>query len=855
MKTSLYLAVLLFFIPVCLWAQEVSSLEEEKSAPFSYYKTSVDQLGFKDCPEATAVTNGGIFSNNFIAIEFQFGSALNPATKRVIDLEKNYLPVIQYKLNEGNITYELEAFSAPEDLKPENNLITYVRWTISNKGKKKEQAKMGFKLIPLYSSGWKNFLRHNRYCTPWYRDQFMDEETYKKNQELFFQNDAGILQGNHLVMNCPEGFNKDESSDKISPRWTKDLQLDAGESKELVFKIPVVPVNNIDQQAIAKIKQSDAKTLKTELVSFWEKELKNVEKFHLPEQKIMNMFRTSYINLLNSKDLLADKKNTIQRCNEFQYDHFYVRDNAYFARVYDMLGEHEIAHNILQPYFIYDIEGKTIHFRQRTGIYKKLCHDYWGQVVWALGAHYRQTRNRKLLEKVYELLPNHVKEFELAVAKDPRGLWPASWPYDNEHIDGHYTGHSFWAILGLRYAVFLAEEMGNKEDASNWQKILDQYVDNFNKELKQITDQTGGYIPPGIDNPEDGFDWANASAGLYPFEAIDKNDPVVRKTLEMVRNYNYMEGISTYSGCNALVAKSLVLNNHELPERGLHHYETFYVTTGNLVIGEQQKVIEDLYSILVHTSSTHGGFEWKPTPWGNRDPGRNRQPHGWMAARYIELIRNMLVREEGNDIHLLSAVSPEWIREGESIKVDKAPTYFGEVSYELQSGKNYFTVDLDGKWNDELGKIYFHIPWFIKPKSITVDGKNVAFTSTAIELQKNTKNIKVSWKNRIPVNLSFNKAVDIFLDKYHNRPEDANYVHLFPALAAPGSKIDKTQNILTLFSPDNYADIYFTIDGSEPGINSIKYKKPVSLNNVAVVKAICIDKNGEKSDCKTIHIK
>ncbi|MFV0346682.1 MAG: FN3 associated domain-containing protein [Bacteroidales bacterium] len=852
MKRNLYIAFLLL-LPASLYAQEVSTLTEEQAAPFSYYKTPVDQLGFKDCPEAMAVTDGGTFSNTFAAVEFLFGKQLQGAKKRVITLEKDYLPIIQYSLTDGSLNYRMEAFSAPDKFKPENNLITHVRWVVSNTGKKTEHGQLGFRIIPLYNTGWKNFLRHNRYCTPWYRNQFMDESYYKEHQEAFSENSSGIYQSNHLLINSPEGFNKTENENN-SQCWKKEFNISAKDSLEFIFKIPVVPINKEKTQDISTLENSDSKELKKQVIEFWQEELDKLAHFKLPEKKVNDMFLTSYINLLIAKDLLADKKNTIQRCNEFQYDHFYVRDNAYFARVYDMLGQHETASNILRPYFIYDIEGSPIHFRQRTGIYKKLCHDYWGQVLWALGSHYRQTRDKELLEKAYLLLPNHIQEFEQAVDKDPMGLWPASWPYDNEHINGHYTGHSFWAILGLRYAVFMAQEMGEKKDAEEWQKLLDKYTENFHNKLKEITAKTDGYIPPGMDKPEDGFDWANASAGLYPFEAIDKNDPMVRKTLEMVRNYNFMEGISTYSGCNALLAKDLVLNNKPLPERGLHHYETFYVSTGNLVIGEQQKVVEDLYSILLHTSSTHAGFEWKPIPWENRDPGKNRQPHGWMGARYIELIRNMLVREEGDDIHLLSAVSPQWIREGEKIKVENAPTYFGNISYILKTEKNNFTVDLDAHGNDDLGKIYFHIPWFLEVETITIDGKDVNFTGNSIEISKTAKEIKVSWKNREKQELSYEKAVDIFLNKYHNRPENANYTHIFPTLVAPTCKIDKANNKLILFSPDDYADVYYTTDGTAPGVNSKKYSKAIDLSGLKTVKAVCIDKNQKISDCKTIKI-
>ena len=62
-----------------------------------------------------------------------------------------------------------------------------------------------------------------------------------------------------------------------------------------------------------------------------------------------------------------------------------------------------------------------------------------------------------------------------------------------------------------------------------------------------------------------------------------------------------------------------------------HRYLTFSVSEGNTILGEQRKVIEDLYSILAHTGSTNSGFEFLHTPW-TREPYGNFAPHGWFHS-------------------------------------------------------------------------------------------------------------------------------------------------------------------------------------------------------------------------------
>ncbi len=60
--------------------------------------------------------------------------------------------------------------------------------------------------------------------------------------------------------------------------------------------------------------------------------------------------------------------------------------------------------------------------------------------------------------------------------------------------------------------------------------------------------------------------------------------------------------------------------------------------------------MREFYALLLHTSSTHAGFEFAILPWGDRNFEDNLAPHGWFAAEYRTLLRNMLVREEGDEL-------------------------------------------------------------------------------------------------------------------------------------------------------------------------------------------------------------
>jgi hypothetical protein len=53
-------------------------------------------------------------------------------------------------------------------------------------------------------------------------------------------------------------------------------------------------------------------------------------------------------------------------------------------------------------------------------------------------------------------------------------------------------------------------------------------------------------------------------------------------------------------------------------------------------------------------------------------------PHGWFAAEYVALLRNMLVREDGNDLVLMGALSPRWLLPCARNSVRNADTTLGK---------------------------------------------------------------------------------------------------------------------------------------------------------------------------------
>jgi hypothetical protein len=175
----------------------------------------------------------------------------------------------------------------------------------------------------------------------------------------------------------------------------------------------------------------------------------------------------------------------------------------------------------------------------------------------------------------------------------------------------------------------------------------------------------------------------------------------------------------------------------------------------------------------VHTSSTQAGFEFAILPWGDRNFQDNLAPHGWFAAEYRTLLRTMLVREEGDQLHLLSVVSPEWIGKGKTISVSNAPTYFGTIGFTLeQPTGNEAVFHLKTSFTSAPKQIVVHLPWFVDVQSASADGKAVRVTDGAITVPPDTKELRLHWTVKPKTqHMSYERAIADYKAEYARRYE------------------------------------------------------------------------------------
>jgi hypothetical protein len=132
----------------------------------------------------------------------------------------------------------------------------------------------------------------------------------------------------------------------------------------------------------------------------------------------------------------------------------------------------------------------------------------------------------------------------------------------------------------------------------------------------------------------------------------------------------------------------------------------------------------------------------------------------------------MLVREQGNDLHLLSVVSPAWLKPGDVIAVKQAPTEFGEVNYELRTNPGGALLTLSNRLTTQPQRVVVHLPVGKNVTRVSAGGKGLKVQDSAVVIPAETREVTIRWTPKPGAHVfSYEKAVADYKAEYRRRHE------------------------------------------------------------------------------------
>ncbi len=655
-------------VPVLVATLAAAAACAHADAPWSFPAAPTDQLAVPGEPGGAEITPEGDLYTGYGELAFWTGARLAPLDQRERSLLDGRWPVVRATRDDGRVRYQLDYFAG----RAGGEAAYFVRVLVSNRSARPARAR--------FAAGWRwsggkrradgSFSsRFPRPATPSFPGLYLQPgEPFSPAASYAFDSGRALVRDGRAVylfprraagvrrtlLVRPDGGSGAPSTRTVFGRTDYRIDLRPRARTRLDFVVPATPPP-AGGSAYAALAAASPAAVRTATVAGWRALVGRALSLRLPERVVEDTYAASLVNAAMARYRLPGGA-WVQTVNELQYHAFWLRDAAVISWMFDLVGLDEEAGENLR--FFARWQRSDGLFISRPGQYDGL-----GQALWAFGEHAQRGGGAAFAKMMLPSVRRAMDWLEAQRTGDG-GLMPYTDISDNEATAGRLAGDSLWAVAGAREAGAIARLAGDEALAARWSTEADALAGSVRSAALAAAARTaGGSLPPTLDSGS-GTDFGNLQLA-FPTGVFTPDEPIVTATLRRARA-RFREGLATYR----FGARPFLLHG----PLGFRVWET------ELERGEQRRVVQGLYDSLAHTTSTRGGFELAR----GRSLGQNLSPNGWWAAEYVTLLRNMLVREDGSDLVLLSAVPPAWLRGRRPLVVRRAPTLRGRVDLTLR---------------------------------------------------------------------------------------------------------------------------------------------------------------------------
>ncbi|MHC4178681.1 MAG: hypothetical protein ACYSWU_14315, partial [Planctomycetota bacterium] len=342
-----------------------------------------------------------------------------------------------------------------------------------------------------------------------------------------------------------------------------------------------------------------------------------------------------------------------------------------------------------------------------------------GQVLWILGEHWRFTRDRQWLTRVYPAaakLAAMIRYYRTT----PGPHWVSmtgldfgeSLPPDRRHelkpgrCDGNHPEYTeAFDVAGLQAAALLARAVGNEADAARFGELADSLMAGYDRRFgEQLARAYGSYSVL----------WP---CRLYPLHRGRAYAQFKNVGARRPGGWRYFPLATAHQG--------LLAGNRSAGHGTLEAH-----------LGHEQ--MRGWYLMDEGGASGAGAWKYVKTTW----KPEVAMPHGWAVAEFVLLVRDCLVVEDGDHLRLLPGVPPEWFTHPKGMRIEDLPTHFGKCSLVYRPSGTRATLTLSGQATPPAGFL-LALPGSPEAK-VTVDGKEVPRSKKGDHLLRSgTKEVRI----------------------------------------------------------------------------------------------------------------
>jgi len=460
--------------------------------------------------------------------------------------------------------------------------------------------------------------------------------------------------------------------------------------------------------------------------AYWNQKLAGIVNIsHLPDMSLVNAYKAGYIytNIVKDGNNLDVGENGYGQL----YDHDLL---GIEVDLYD-LGDYANAHAYLDTLFWNQYRDAEYKYSWPWAIYLLKTGDSS-----FVNAHFAK-----------------IEESAHSIHTDRTGPGGIIGKTNDVDANGYWTVDDESALLGLLAYGYIAQQLGNKSEATWASQEYSDLLNAVNTQLASLIKQYHiNYIPCALNEPNtmnrcqypDDANWASMFLfGRWSWDGYLFNGAQHGPLLDLIDpTYDY--GFNRLSG---------TLPAHTYG--GYPGYSTAYnAGYGAAGLRGNKYRAESIYDYQFMITNTQSGpFSWwedvlssGPTAWipGNHDQGgTGSSPHMWGQANATKALLESLAAEKiDGQLIVGRGVPNEWTKAGQSIAISNLPIHQNKrINVSISSTGKTITLQLSG---DTPGNaILFNLPIFVNNISATTSGK-IDQGAGLITLSPTTRSVTVT---------------------------------------------------------------------------------------------------------------
>ncbi len=551
-----------------------------------------------------------------------------------------------------------------------------------------------------------------------------------------------------------------------------DISLRAGEDQTFFIALPFIP--RLSQEERTRLASLDYHQERERVLDYWRRVTADTVPFDVPEAKFMSFARAviPHIRISTTKD----PKSGLYMVPAASYDYpVYANEAAFQCVMLDALGNHSVTTEYLETFirlqgskpfdgtYVGD-QHEVYHGARVDKDYDYTAYEYnldHGTVLWALGEHYFFTRDKDWLRRVVPSMKMAadwiVKQRKLTQLMDGEeripeyGLLPAGHLEDNDDW-GHWFSVNAFAAVGM---TRLAQGLVDLEDPSAGQYT--QEAASFTKDLREavlrasqispvvrLRDNT--YVPYVPTRPYQRIRLFGPMRVAYYSRYPNKVLPTYRLSATREVLYGPMILLATNIFHSDEPLANWVLDDWEdnatmSTSLGLFVHgwvdDKYWFSRGGMVFqanlqnpiltylrrNEIPAAIRNLYNDFVACFYPDVNvFTEEYRQWRSPSGPFYKVPD---EAKFINRLRDSLVREDGNVLWLAAGVPRRWLAPGQKVEVRNMATYFGRTSYRMEGTRDGVRARVELPSRDPYKNAWLVVraPDAKRLRSVEIDGR------------------------------------------------------------------------------------------------------------------------------------